>query len=180
MYASSSGPSGSSETNTKPCQTASRTGRRPNVLEAELVEVLGVLGPDQPAVEVVDPGVVRALEADGLAARLFDHRRAPVLADVVEGAQDAVPGADDHERLAQLLRQEVRSPASGASSSRPDADPVAQEPVVALERPDRLVVVGPPGQERGSPERPAYRLDLLPLLNGRHWRSSTANLPGRV
>ena len=117
------------------------------------------------AVEVVDPGVVGALEADRLAAGLFDDRGAPVLADVVEGAQDTIPGAHDHERLAELLRQEVR-PGFGGILIPPDTHPVAQEPGVALVGPHGLVVIGPRRQERGAPERTANLLDLCPAERG--------------
>src|SRR3954465_13492788 len=66
-------------TNTNPCQTATRMPTTPAApppggdgdaggpgrRQAEVVEVVGVLGADERAVEVVDPGVVRALETDG-------------------------------------------------------------------------------------------------------------------
>ena len=94
-------------------------------VEAEVVEVLGVLGPDERAVEVVDPGVVRALEADGLAAALLDDRGPAVLADVVEPAQDLVATADDHERLVVDRGQEVGPRRPGvllATRPRPSRD----------------------------------------------------------
>ena len=77
-----------------------------------------MLGPDQRAVQVVDPGVVRALEADRLAARLLDHGRAAMLADVVEAAQDLIAAADHDERLVvDVARKYV--PGVAASYSRP-------------------------------------------------------------
>ena len=83
----------------KPCQVSRRTVGQAVVLEREVVEVVGVLGADERPVEVVDPGVVRALEADDLAARLLGDGRAPVAAHVVEGAQHAVAAAHDDERV---------------------------------------------------------------------------------
>ena len=80
-----------------------RDRREPELLEAEVVEVLGVLGPDELPVQVVDPGVVRALEADGLAARLLDDGGAAMAADVVERPELVVAAADDDERLAVEL-----------------------------------------------------------------------------
>ncbi len=152
--------SGSRLTKTNPCHVSSRTGARPYLLEAEVVEVVGVLGPDELALEVVDPGVVRTLEADRLAARLLDDGRAAMPADVVEAAQDAVPAADDDERLVVDLGQEV-----GAGRRRvllaPDDDPVAPEPLGPLELVDRRVVIGAPGQQRGGPVRLADGGDLV-------------------
>ena len=145
-------------------------------VEAELVEVLGVLGPDELAVEVVDPGVVGALEADGLAAGLFDDGRAPVLADVVEGPQDAIPGAHDHERLAVLLGQEILARPAGIRLA-PDDRPVPVEPLAPFELVDLGVVVGPPGQERGGPVRTADRGELLRGQDRHRW--SPASRPSR-
>jgi hypothetical protein len=53
-------------------------GDETEVLEPERFEVVGVLGADQLPFEVVDPGVVGALEPDGTAARLLDDGRATV------------------------------------------------------------------------------------------------------
>src|SRR6478609_6568504 len=72
---------------------------KPEVLALEVLEVLGVLGTHEVAFEVVDPGVVRALEPNRLPARLLDDRRAAMAAHVVEGPQRAVAAARDHQRL---------------------------------------------------------------------------------
>ena len=119
-----------------------------------------MLGADERAVEVVDPGVIRALEADRLAARLLDDRRAAMAADVVEAAQDAVAAADDDERLVVDLGQEV-GPGRRGVRLAPDDDPVAPEPLVPLELVDRRVVIGATGQQRGGPVRLADGGDLV-------------------
>ena len=140
-------------------------GREPDGLEAvlgqaEVVEVVGVLGPDERPVEVVDPGVVRALEADGLAALLLDHGRAAMAADVVERAQHAVPCPDDDEWLVVDLGQEVRAGRRGVLLA-PDRDPVAPEPFAALELVDLGVVIGTTGEQRRCPVRLADGGDLF-------------------
>ena len=67
-----------------------------------------MLGPDQRAVEVVDPGVVRALEADRRPARLLDDRGPPMPAHVVEAAQSPRFIANNQDRLPrQVLGREV-------------------------------------------------------------------------
>ena len=135
-----------------PCQIASRTGTSPNVVEAEVVEVLGVLRPDERPVEVVDPGVVRALEADRRSAPLLHHRGAPMAAHVVEGAERRVAAPDHDERLVVDGGQEVGAGGAGVLVA-PDHDPVAPEPLAALEVVDGRVVVGPAGQQRCGPVR---------------------------
>ena len=119
-----------------------------------------MLGPDQRAVEVVDPGVVRALEADRLAARLLDDGRAAVPADVVEAAQDLVAPADHDERLVVDGRQAVR-PGRRHVRLAADDDPVAPEPLGPLELVDRRVVIGAAGQQRRGPIRLADGGDLV-------------------
>ena len=118
-----------------------------------------MLGPDELALEVVDPGVVRALEPDGLAARLLDDRRPAVAADVEERPQLAVATAGDEQRLVVDLRREVR-PGGRRVLLPPDDDPVAAEPLLPLELVDRRVVVRPAGQQRGGPVRLADGGDL--------------------
>ena len=132
----------------------------PELLEAEVLEVVGVLGTDERAIQVVDPGVVRALEADGLAARILDHGRPTVTADVVEAAEHVVATAHDDERLVVDGGQEVRAGRSGILLA-PDDDPVAPEPLLAFEVEDRRVVVGATGQQRGGAVRLADRRDLV-------------------
>ena len=128
--------------------------------QAEVFEVLGVLGPDELAVEVVDPGVVRALEPDGRATALLDHGSTAMLADVVEAAQDAVPAPDDEQRLVVDRRQEIGRRLRCVRVA-PDDDPVAPEPAFALEIVDRLVVVGATREQRRSPVGLAHGCDLL-------------------
>ena len=116
----------------------------PERLEAEVLEVLGVLGPDEPAVEVVDPGVVGALEADRGAALALLDRGATVAADVVERADDVVLATHEQELLAQHV------PKDEAARSRdllgpPDRDPVAEEDLLPLPLVHGLVVVRHPG-----------------------------------
>ena len=92
----------------------------PERLEAEVLEVLGVLGPDELAVEVVDPGVVGALEADRRAALPLLDRGAPVAAHVVERADDVVLAAHEQQLLAQHVRR-TKLPGPAISSARPTA-----------------------------------------------------------
>src|SRR5882672_2161147 len=79
------------------------------VLDGEVLEVLRVPGPDEPPLEVVDPGVVRALEPNGRPAGLFDHGGAAVLADVVEGADGVIAATNDQEWLTVDVGDEVRA-----------------------------------------------------------------------
>ena len=102
-------------------------------------------------VEVVDPGVVRALEPDGRAARLLDDGRAAMPADVVERAQDVVPSADDHEWLVVDRGPGSRCPGAPRVLLASDHHPVAPEPLASFELVDRRVVVRPAGQQRGGP-----------------------------
>ena len=118
-------------------------------LEAEVVEILGVLGPDELALEVVDPGVVRALEADDPAARLLDHGGAAVAADVVEGVQPAVAIADDDEVLAVDLDEQVRARIRGVLLAG-DEDPVPAQDLAPLPVEDAGVVIGPLRKQRGG------------------------------
>ena len=104
----------------EPAQVSQRIGLQPERVEAEVLEVLGVLGPDEPAVEVVDPGVVRALEADGLAALALLDRGAPVAAHVVERADHVVLAADEDDVLAEHVAQD-----EGPRLPRPSARPTA-------------------------------------------------------
>ncbi len=131
----------------------------PEVLHVEVVEVLGVLGADEVPLEVVDPGVVRALEPDGRATRLLDDRGAAMAADVVERAQVTVATAGDQQRLVVDRRQEVRARRRGILLA-PDDHPLAAEPLAPLEIVDRRVVVGPAGQQRRRPIRLADGFDL--------------------
>ena len=80
-----------------------------------------MLGPDELPVEVVDPGVVGALEADGTAAVPFLDRGAPVAAHVVERADHVVPAAHQEHALVEHLAHEEASPGSGTSSARATA-----------------------------------------------------------
>jgi len=111
-------------------------------VEAELLELVGVLGAHQPSLEVVDPRVVRALEAHDLANRRLDHRGAPVLADVVEAAQDGVAPAHDDQGLAGHRGEDVGAGLRGILRP-PDAHPVLAEPLALLVVEDRRVVVRP-------------------------------------
>ena len=81
-------------------------------------------------------------------------------AHVVERPDDAVPAADDDERLVVHFGEEV-GPGRGRVLLPPDDEPVAPEPALALELVDRRVVVGPAGQQRGGPVRAANGRDLL-------------------
>src|SRR4029078_12754256 len=119
---------------------------QPERVEAEVVEVVGVLGPDQRPIEVGDPGVIRTLEADRRAALLLDDGRAAVAADVVETAQDAVAGTDHDERLVIHLGQEVGARSRGVLLA-PDDAPVAPEPSLALELEDRRGVTSATAQQ---------------------------------
>ena len=118
-------------------------GREAVGVEAEVVEVLGVLGAHQAAVELVDPGVVGALEADGLAALALLDRGAPVAAHVVERADLAVPAADQEHALAQHVAHagscRVRGPP-------PRGRPRASHAAGCARAPSR----GPPGPGRSA------------------------------
>ena len=135
--------------------------RQAVVLEREVVEVVGVLGPDERAVEVVDPGVVRALEADDLAARLLGHGRAAVAADVVEGAQHAVAAADDDERVVVELDERCTCPGSATSSSRATMIQSRRTTLARSHVEDGGVVVGALGQQRGAAVLAADRGELV-------------------
>ena len=149
--------------------------RQAVVGEAEVVEVLGVLRPDELAIEVVDPGVVWALEADGCAARLLDDGRPPMAADVVERPELASAAADDEERLAVELGQEV-GPGIGRLVDPADDDPVAAQDVLALPVEDRRVVVRPARAGGGRRGRDAGRnraRAAVRMLVSRHARIVT-------
>ena len=163
----------------EPLPQPDANGRQPRGLQAEVVEILGVLGADEPSIEVVDPGVVGALEADRLPARLLDDRRPAVTADVVERPDHAVTGADDDERLVVHLGQEV-GPGRRRVLLPPDDEPVAPEPALALEVVDRRVVIGPPGQQRGGPVRAADGGDLLGRERGRGHPGGSGQPSGTV
>jgi hypothetical protein len=67
-----------------------------------------VARPVQPAVEIVNPGVIWALEADELPALLGNQRRSSMTAEVVERANDAILAADDDQTFTRDLGQELR------------------------------------------------------------------------
>ena len=123
-------------------------GRYGEHREAVLVEVGLALGARRLAkrpVEVVRPGVVRALERLAVALALRDQVPT-VPADVDEPAQNALGVADDHDRdLAREAREEVtriRDPVGP-----PGVLPPPREDPLALEPLDRRVGV-PVGRKR--------------------------------
>ena len=140
-------------------------GRQAVALEGEVLEVLGVLGPDELAVEVVDPGVVGALEADGLAAVPLLHRGAPVAAHVVEGADHVVPAADQEDALVEHLAHEEAA-GLGELFRAGDGEPVAVEDLLALPVEDGVVVVRLAGQQPGAAERGADARDVVGRQRG--------------
>ena len=71
-----------------------------DVIGVEILQRVRFRRADQLARETIDPGVIGAHDAAGIARALQQHMRA-VLADIVEGAQQAVPGTGDHDRLAR-------------------------------------------------------------------------------
>ena len=85
-----------------------------------------MLGPHQAAVELVDPGVVGALEADGLAALALLDRGPPVAAHVVERADHVVAAADQEHALAQHVAHEEAA-GLGDLLRAADREPVAEE-----------------------------------------------------
>ena len=151
---------------------------QPERLEAEVLEVLGVLGPDEPAVEVVDPGVVGALEADGGAALPLLDRGATVAAHVVERADHVVLAA--HEQ--QLLAVEVEELEAAGRRDVLDAGghhPVGADDALALPVQDRLVVVAAGGQERGAPVLAPDAIQLVGGEDGYPGHRVLSCLPGR-
>ncbi len=127
--------------------------------EAEVLEVVGVLRPDQRPVEVVDPRVVRALEAHGLAALALLDGRAPVLAHVVERPDRHVAAAHDDDVLAVELDPDERRRLRDVLLARRE-DPVRPHDMVALPLQDRWVVVGAGGQQAGGAVFAADRREL--------------------
>jgi hypothetical protein len=75
----------------------------------EVLEALDVLRARKPAVEVIDPRVVRALEPNQRAARFRDQLRPAVQAHVVERSNHPVPPPDHDGRLAANRRKRVRA-----------------------------------------------------------------------
>ena len=140
--------------------------------ETEVLEVLGVPGPDEPPVQVVDPGVVWALETDRRPAFTLLYRRATMAAHVVEGANDVVTAADQQDALAEVIAQDEASRIRDLFRPR-HRDPVPEEPLLALELQERVVVVGPAGKEPSATERPADRGKLL-----RRQRRGATRRPG--
>ena len=130
------------------------------VLHLEVLEVVGVLGPDEVPLQVVDPGVIRTLEPDRGAALLFDDGGAAVTTHVVEGPQLAVATASDQEWLVVDRGQEIRA-GGGCVLLAPDDHPVAPEPFPLLEVVDPGVVIRASGKQRRSPVRLADGCDLL-------------------
>ena len=112
-------------------------------------------------VEVVDPGVVRALEADRLAARLLGDGRPAVLADVVE-ARAATPSRPrtTMSGSSSTRRQEV-GPGRGDVLLAADDDPVAAGTIRPLELVDRRVVISAAGQQARRPGTAADGGDLV-------------------
>src|SRR3954454_18813968 len=95
--------------------------------------------PDEPTLQVVDPGVVGALKPNGRPACLLHDGGATMAADVVEGADGLVAAENDEERFTVDVghevgagRRELRRPA--------DHDPVAAEPLAPFEIEEPLVV----------------------------------------
>ncbi len=114
------------------------------VLEREVVDVLGVRSAPQRSVEVVDPGVVRALDAHDLAARraiggLVEKRRPTMAADVVERIDRAGAVAHDGNALPGDADQQVRA-GFGDVLFAAHAHPRPSEPALLLEREDARVV----------------------------------------
>ncbi len=125
----------------------------------EVLEVVGVLGSLEHALQVVSPGVIRTLEAGDPAARLLEDRRAAVATDVVKRAESVVAAPDHHHALARQTPQEVLAP-SACLILAADADPLTAEPVLLLEREDLGVVEDPRREQSGRPVRPPDGLDL--------------------
>ena len=107
----------------------------------EVGEVTGVRVAGQRAVEAVDPAVVRAGEAAaGVAGRLQDERRAPVLARVEERPHTPVVLADqDHRTGHRVEAQEVARLRQLVEVGR--EQPRAPEDVLALQVVDGVVAV---------------------------------------
>lgn len=76
-------------------------------VEIEVLEHIGVAGFVKGAIEIVDPGVVGALEAGDLAAAILDEGGAAVTAEVEEGVDGVVLVADDDDVFAGEFGQEV-------------------------------------------------------------------------
>ena len=134
-----------------------RTDAEQRMLRAiEALVLVDVGRPDEPSVEVVRPGVVRALEdlVDVAAARLVvEELGATVGTHVVERADLAGVVAREHDRLAGEVAHEV-VPGSRDLLGPADADPVAEPDALALVRPGRLGRVVRAGQGRaGAPGR---------------------------
>ena len=73
------------------------------VLGREVHQGVGVASPSKPPVELVGPGVVRALEADDAALGLGADERAAMATHVVERADDLVLAAHHDQRLPRDL-----------------------------------------------------------------------------
>src|SRR5688500_1971417 len=104
----------------------------------ELLVLVDVRRREQAPVVVVRPCVIGALE--GLAQRsagrlVVEKLRAPVGADVVEGAQVAIAVPGDEDRLAGNVTNEVVA-RRGHLVSSPDAEPTPEEQALALLRVD--------------------------------------------
>ena len=148
MYSRSGGVTSSSAKHRKmnPSHVSQRTAREPERLEAEVLEVLGVLGPHELAVEVVDPGVVGALEADRRAA-FRSSTAVPRWRHTLSNARmtSSLPRTRS-KLLAQHVPQD-EAPRSRDLLGPPDRDPVAEEDLLALPRRTR--------RRRGTPSRGA-------------------------
>ena len=135
-------------------------GRKAEFGRREVLDVLHVPGSDEGSLEVIDPRVVGALEADQPAGIALDDGGTAVAAHVVEGPEPIIRPADRDERLADQIEREIGARIRSILLAA-DTDPLAEEPFLSLEREDGRVVVRPGGQERRAAKGPPDRGELL-------------------
>ncbi|GIW05023.1 MAG: hypothetical protein KatS3mg059_1643 [Thermomicrobiales bacterium] len=115
---------------------------KPPLVQIEVFEEVRVPGFVEASIEIVDPGVVRALEARHAVAFLRHERCAPVAAEIEEGANGAVVIADDDQILFTEACQEIL-PRQLDIFLTADADPALREPRFLFVGEDLWIMVHP-------------------------------------
>ena len=164
------GPLPAKRTNTKPCQTSNSSGLRPKSALVQAGEARLARHRLQAAVEPVGPAVIEA--AHGMAAIAgvaLHHRRRPVAADIVEGAQRAVLAAHDEAPLARDVERDVVAGVAQLADMADDL-PVREHEIALLQLVELGIPVGPARQGLGrrGGALGGYR---LALRKGGHGRS---------
>jgi hypothetical protein len=150
----------SESSNDQPLPDAGVDRNQPPLVQIEVLELIAEAGHVQGAVEIVDPGMIRALKAGNPALRLGDKGGAAMPAEVEEGADVLIVVPHHDDILAAELGEEIL-PLEEDVLVPADADPTIGIPGFLLVREDLRVVIDLGRQEGGAAHIGPYRGDRL-------------------